>query len=128
MKKHIPKRPWGFGRVVFMARLEEIRADLAQGVSLMAIYEKHQEVLSITYSSFRKLAKRYAQDARPAPSPRLPPKRTQAPANQLQLKELTPDVRDNRSRASGFRHTGVTKPGEIEALLGPDYLKGRRRS
>ena len=47
-----------------MARLDLIRADLAQGVPLTGIYEQHRTALGIGYPSFVKLVGRYADDVR----------------------------------------------------------------
>jgi hypothetical protein len=59
------RRPRGTGRTAFVGRLEAIRADIAEGKFLVAIYAKHKASLGITYSAFRKLVQRYAEDAKP---------------------------------------------------------------
>jgi hypothetical protein len=59
-------RKWGAGRVAFLGRLDKIKADLALGVPLRTIHEKHQAALGIGYASFCRLVARYAADARPA--------------------------------------------------------------
>jgi hypothetical protein len=58
-------RPRGTGRTAFIGRLDAIRADIARGEFLVTIYAKHQDALGITYSAFRKLVQRYAEDAKP---------------------------------------------------------------
>jgi hypothetical protein len=51
--------------VAFFARIDAIRAELAQGWPLTAIYARHKAPLGITYSGFCKLVGRHAADARP---------------------------------------------------------------
>ncbi len=60
-----PAKEWGVGRVAFFARIDAIRAELAQGWPLTAIYARHKAPLGITYSGFCKLVGRHAADARP---------------------------------------------------------------
>jgi hypothetical protein len=62
-------RPRGTGRTAFIGRLDAIRADIAEGEFLVAIYAKHQAALGITYSAFRKLVQRYAEDPSHANGP-----------------------------------------------------------
>src|SRR5579863_7824068 len=66
-----PTKEWGVGRVAFFARIDAIRAELAQGWPLTAIYARHKAPLGITYSGFCKLVGRHAADARPT-RPRVP--------------------------------------------------------
>ena len=57
----------GSGRVAFIARLDAIKAEIARGDYLVTIHERHAKALGgITYSAFRKLVQRYAEDAKPA--------------------------------------------------------------
>jgi len=56
---------WGAGRVAFVARLDTIRSEIAQGFTLRAIYERHETALGIGYSAFCKLVLRHADAARP---------------------------------------------------------------
>lgn len=61
-------KTWGAGRIVFLARLDEIKADMRRGVPLRAIFTQHQAALRIGYPSFCKLAARYAADAKLRPA------------------------------------------------------------
>jgi hypothetical protein len=72
---------WGAGRVAFLARVDKIKADLAIGVPLKAIYAKHQTELGIAYPTFCRLVSRYAADAKPAVQAAAPrkPRRSAAP-------------------------------------------------
>jgi len=60
------QKPRGRGRTAFIARLAAIKAEIAAGEYLVAIHQRHQQALGgITYSGFRKLVQRYAEDAKP---------------------------------------------------------------
>jgi hypothetical protein len=61
-------KPYGHGRVQFLARLSAIRDDLAAGLTLRAIHAKHRKI-DVTYSAFAKLIARYASTARPSALP-----------------------------------------------------------
>lgn len=52
------------GRVAFFARLDIIKAEINQGLPLTMIFDRHQAVLAISYSSFCRLVARYAADAK----------------------------------------------------------------
>ena len=65
MTKQAPPRIRGSGRTAFIGRLETIRAEISRGEFLVNIYARHQLALGITYSGFRKLVQRYAEDAKP---------------------------------------------------------------
>jgi len=62
-----PPKAWGIGRVAFFARIDTIRAELAQGWPLRAVYARHREALGIGYWGFCRLVARHAADARPVP-------------------------------------------------------------
>ena len=66
-----PPKAWGIGRVAFIARIDTIRAELAQGWPLTVVYARHWEALGIGYWGFWRLVARYAADARPSPTSRL---------------------------------------------------------
>jgi len=65
MSEKPPRKGWGSGRIAFLARLPDIKSDIASGIPLTAIYARHPN-LGITYRSFCRLVARYAQDAKPA--------------------------------------------------------------
>src|SRR5260370_24134010 len=65
--------PWGVGRIALFARLDAITADLADGWPMTAIYKRHMAGLDISYSGFRKLVRRHANDARPGRREAAPP-------------------------------------------------------
>jgi hypothetical protein len=62
-----PKR-WGKGRIVFIADLPAIRAEIARAVPLTEVFASRSARLGIGYSAFCKLVARYAQDAKIQPS------------------------------------------------------------
>lgn len=59
------RKPRGDGRAAFVRSLPVIRREIASGEYLTVIYARHATVLGITYSAFRKLVARHAQDAKP---------------------------------------------------------------
>ena len=67
MKDANPPKSWGAGRVAFIALLDTIKAEMAQGHPLIAIFGRHQQILGIGYPSFCRLVARYADDARLSP-------------------------------------------------------------
>jgi hypothetical protein len=60
-----PPKAWGIGRVAFFARIDAIRAELAQGWPLTTIYKRHKDALGVGYRGFCRLVTRHAADARP---------------------------------------------------------------
>ena len=132
------RKAWGAGRLVFMARLETIKAEMAQCLSLRTIYERHRAALGIGYPSFCRLVKRHASDARlpslrsrshdeeprsapeppPKPAPALPPRPTPPEGSSA-------DVRPQPSARPTFHHHGIVQEGEVERLFGPGYFPKR---
>ncbi len=143
------RKPWGAGRVAFLARLDTIKAEMSQGLPLTTIFERHQTTLAIGYPSFCKLVSRYAADAKltarpvsrrdaePVPAP--PPKPTTAApilrSRPLPTPAPTPapaplegdaHARHEHPARPGFVHHGVTQEGEPDQLLGAGFLRKRR--
>lgn len=58
-KSELPRR--GLGRVRFVARLESIRAAVAQGYTLRMIYEAQLDGLGIGYSQFVRYARQFVR-------------------------------------------------------------------
>ena len=138
-------KPWGAGRIAFVARLDAIRSELGQGLPLTVIYERHQAALGIGYASFCKLVARYAEDAklaqrRPrskaipvAAGPQLPTR----PSPESKAETLPVTQAEGPTHATGhapalpairtFRHSPVPKTGEIDQLLGSGFLPKRGR-
>lgn len=74
----------GDGRAAFVRALPAIRREIAGGEYLTVIYARRAAMLGITYSAFRKLVARHAQDAKPvARRPYGSGKSAQAPAPAL---------------------------------------------
>src|SRR5579863_1012390 len=131
-------KSWGVGRVAFFARIDEIRAELAQGWPLTTVYARHKHKLGITYSGFRKLVARHAADARPmsaraSDSQPMPVRGATAPANATVNRSatriavpppgaLTPAVGSSphagHQPARTFVHDPVERPGDYERLFG----------
>lgn len=127
------RKSWGAGRVAFLGRLDQINADLAIGVPLRTIHEKHQAALGIGYTSFCRLVSRYAADAKPAvqnPAPRQPrhairsspapaptqPARTPVPTEGTRNAGLNPASRN-------FEYDPSPKQDDKERLIGPGRKK-----
>ena len=123
---------WGAGRVAFLARLDKIKADLASGVPLKAIYAKHQAGLGIAYPTFCRLVNRYAADAKPTvqtPAPRKPryatrsspapaqPARTPVPTEGTRNAGLNPTSRN-------FEYDPSPRQDDKDRLIGPGRKKG----
>ncbi|MCW3476243.1 TraK family protein [Limobrevibacterium gyesilva] len=141
--KPAPKE-WGVGRVAFFARIDAIRAELAQGWPLTAIYARHRESLGISYSGFCKLVSRHAADARPSrrqapeassgisPSTSvltsggggntsiaaLPPHGAPAAPSPPSILEEGSAPHARQQPARTFVHDPVERPGDYERLFG----------
>jgi hypothetical protein len=130
--------------VAFFARIDAIRAELAQGWPLTTIYARYRAPLGITYSGFCKLVGRHAADARPTrqrvpfasssvlrsgsvgttgagePSPVEVSVRRGNPAvsspTAVLEKGSTPDAGHQPART--FVHDPVERPGDYERLFG----------
>ena len=63
MKKNTKKRVKGAGRVGFLVKQDEFARMIEEGHPLRAIYNKHQDVLDISYSQFTRYVKRYIRTA-----------------------------------------------------------------
>ncbi len=132
--KSSPKA-WGVGRVAFFARIDTIRAELAQGWPLTAIYARHKDALGIGYSGFWRLVARHAADARPMPLQAVNdgPKRVRrasAPAAGTDARAMTPEPPQTTPPFEGphahaghdpprtFNHDPIERPGDYERLFG----------
>lgn len=139
----------GDGRAAFVRHLPAIRREIASGEYLTVIYARRAAALGITYSAFRKLVSRHAEDAKPVrrrpygsgkapfapppvPVPALPTAPPRPAATRSAVADGGSDARHEPSPATpagrpGFRHDPRTKEGEPERLLGPGFLGDRRR-
>ena len=129
-----PPKAWGVGRVAFLARIDSIRAELAQGWSLTAVYARHKDALGIGYQAFWRLVVRHAADARPAPgravnegakpdrqAARVASSGTRTTAAKPlptppSVEGSDPHARHQRPRT--FNHDPVERPGDYERLFG----------
>lgn len=120
------KKKWGAGRIPFVARLDTIRSEIAQGLPLTTIHERHRDALGVGYSAFCKLVSRHAQDAKPlrrrssarsadATAPRQPPPPASPPAPEP---AGTPNAGHPGSRRRTFDYDGNPKPDDKERLVG----------
>ena len=125
----------GSGRAAFIARLSAIRAEIAAGDFLVTVHNRHKDSLGITYSAFRKLVQRYAEDAKPLrraplarphvpaltkPLPPLPPAETK-PAPQPSPEGQPAHARHEPAPTRRtFNHDGVERPDDRRRLLGED--------
>lgn len=90
------RKSWGAGRVAFIARLDKIKGELAQGLPLTTIYANHQAALGIGYPSFCKLVNRYAPDAK------LATRRSRAPTTaELKPPQAAPIPKPARAEPPG---------------------------
>src|ERR1700760_2462906 len=102
------KAAWGSGRGAFLSLLETIRAEVARGLPLIAVFESHKPTLGVGYKAFCKLVSRYAEDAKPSrrhvagarpAGDRVPPSRPSPIAS-----GILPDARQQPNRRPDFRH------------------------
>jgi hypothetical protein len=133
------RTPWGVGRIALFARLDAITSDLAAGWPMTAIYKRHMTGLGITYSAFRKLVRRHANDFRPGhrePEPtssdpsRTAPNRSDTLAPATALPSTPQDgppshVADEQPRST-FRYSPIAKEGEIDQLFGSGFFAGKK--
>ena len=130
-----PPKAWGIGRVAFFARIDTIRAELAQGWPLTAVYARHREALGIGYWGFCRLVARHAADARPVPMHAVndEPKRKRhaAPGTashdaHTTAKKAPPMLRTGEGTDAHaghqphrtFNHDPIEWPGDYERLFG----------
>jgi hypothetical protein len=129
-----PPKEWGVGRVAFFTRIDTIRAELAQGWPLTAIYARHKKALGIGYWGFYRLVVRHAADARPVPLQAVndePKRKRHASARAASLDTPTtatkpppiPSVEGSDAHAAHqrhrtFNHDPIERPGDYERLFG----------
>jgi hypothetical protein len=113
-----PKRMKGMGRVVFIAHLDAIKAEIDAGWPIKAVFQKRADKLAMSYAQFaRYVAKIVRGNTRGRAKP---PEQSPSPAQQ------PPDpLPPHRSKADPFRHSPVAREGEIDDLLGPNFIKRR---
>jgi len=128
-------KAWGIGRVAFLARIDTIKAELAQGWPLTAVYARHREALGIGYWGFWRLVARYAADARPVPIQAVndePKRKPHVAADAACLdthttaKKAPPTLRTGEGTDAHaghqphrtFNHDPIERPGDYERLFG----------
>ena len=133
------RAPWGVGRIALFARLDAITAELAAGWPMTAIYKRHMAGLGISYSGFRKLVRRHANDAKPGRREGAPPSSDTSPATPNRSDALAPatalpatpqdgppsHAADEQPRAT-FRYSPIAKEGEIDRLFGSGFFAGKK--
>lgn len=112
------KRMKGMGRVVFLAHLDEIKAEIDAGWPIKAAFQKRADRLAMSYAQFA----RYV-DTLIKGNPRGPSISLAAPAKPAQGSVDAAESRPGKSQP--FRHSPVAREGEIDDLLGPNFLKRR---
>ena len=130
-----PPKAWGVGRVAFLARIDTIRTELAQGWSLTAVHARHKDALGICYQAFCRLVAQHAADARPAAvrvvnegaksdrqaSARVAGSGTRATAAMPPPTVPSMEGSDAHARqqpARTFNHDPIERPGDYERLFG----------
>jgi len=130
-----PPKAWGVGRVAFFARIDTIRAELAQGWPLTVVYARHKEALGIGYCGFCRLVVRHAADARLVPIRAVndgPKRDPQASARAVTLDarataakpSLTvpsvegSDAHGGQQPPRTFNHDPIERPGDYERVFG----------
>ena len=108
----------GMGRVVFLAHLDEIKAEIDAGWPIKAAFLKRADRLAMSYAQFARYIDTIIKGNTRGPfglstSP-AKPEQGWADAAQSRPTESQP-----------FRHSPVAREGEIDDLLGPNFLKRR---
>ena len=126
----------GMARVAFLAHLDAIWAELAQGFPLKAVYQKHQAKLGMSYTQFTRYCARLPRaEATLAPATAVRPKQPPTPAiprlGPQPVAASPPPAPQIRGPANAghqsvqpartFNHDPLEKPGDRERLLGPDW-------
>lgn len=62
----------GSGRVSFVAIIDDVRAEIERGVTLVQIYEAFEDRLDLGYTQFTKYVTRFIKQGRPVTEPRRP--------------------------------------------------------
>ena len=106
------------GRVVFLAHLDEIKAEIDAGWPIKAAFLKRADRLAMSYAQFA----RYV-DAIIKGNTRGPFVMSTSPAKPAQGSADAAPSRPTESQP--FRHSPVAREGEIDDLLGPNFLKRR---
>jgi hypothetical protein len=108
----------GMGRVVFLAHLDEIKAEIDAGWPIKAAFLKRADRLAMSYAQFARYVDTIIRGNAHGPSDPLgPPARPgQGSADAAQ---------SGPSESQPFRHSPVARDGEIDDLLGPNFLKRR---
>jgi hypothetical protein len=122
------------GRIALFARLDAITADLAAGWPMTAIYKRHMAGLDISYSGFRKLVRRHANDARQGRREAAPPSSNTSPTAPNRSDGLAPatalpatpsHAADEQPRGT-FRYSPIANEGEIDRLFGSGFFAGKK--
>jgi hypothetical protein len=123
------RKPWGAGRIAFMARLGEVQSEIRQGIPLTGIYARHKAALGIGYPSFVKLVGRYASESRlTRRRPSQPGAQSPATTTHKEGPATHAGPAPGRDdHGTTFKHDGRTKEGEPEQLFGTEFLGPRRR-
>src|SRR5689334_4473241 len=110
----------GAARVAFLAHLETIKDELAQGWTAKAVYQRLTPKLgeAISYAQFV----RYCRDVRPDLPVSTPRRKPQAdPSTQAGEPARHAGHESAVPRTRTFKHSPVAKEGEADQLLGPGY-------
>lgn len=88
------KRLKGAGRVAFLARIDEVRKEVAEGWPLVAIFDRHKGQLGgLSYSQFTRYVQRYVNGStNNGPTPKAPAAR-KSPQGGQASKPITPESR-----------------------------------
>jgi len=101
------------GRVAFLARIDTIRAELAQGWSLTTVHARHKDALGIGYKTFWRLVVRHAADARPVPG-------------RAVSEGVKPDRQASASEARSDARAATAKPPPPPSVEGSDAYAGHQ--
>jgi Family of unknown function (DUF5338) len=126
----------GTARVVFIALMDTIVAELERGHTAIAIYTRHQRKLgnSISYQQFSRYVRQLREDGAVKPPLGRPSAPSTSLASSLKPKPIAPavfktqpeaaerpqDARHDPVHHRGFNHDATERPGDRKRLLGED--------
>jgi hypothetical protein len=117
------RRMKGVGRVAFMARLEEITADLEAGWPVKAIYQKNADKLGISYAQFARYVDqivRRGHHSRAAVHAAMPSAATPSREPIPRAEPRGTLHAGHQPARRGFTHDPLERPDDRRRLLGEE--------
>jgi hypothetical protein len=117
------KRMKGVGRVAFMARLDDITADLEAGWPIKAVYQKCSDKIGMSYAQFARYVDRIVrQGNHPNAANRKPTPQATTPSHDPVPQDDMRGIRHagHQPARRGFNHDPIERPDDRRRLLGEE--------